>query len=56
MSEVGEEYRRKSRKCTETAARVVDPADKAAWLTLAEGWLKLAQQASGLLSESPQRQ
>jgi hypothetical protein len=55
MSEVVEEYRRKSRECTEMAARVVDPADKAAWLSLAEGWLKLAQQVSSLLSDSPQR-
>jgi hypothetical protein len=55
MSEVVEEYRRKSRECTEMAARVIDPADQAAWLSLAEGWLKLAQQVSGLLSDSPQR-
>ena len=55
MAELVDDYRRKARECTDMAAKVVDPADKAAWLSLAEGWLKLAHQVSDLLSDPPKR-
>jgi hypothetical protein len=53
MSDVAEAYRRKARECTEMAARIANPEDKAAWLSLAEAWLKLAGQVSGVLSDKP---
>ena len=37
MSDVAEAYRRKARECTEMAARLTNPEDRAAWLNLAEG-------------------
>jgi hypothetical protein len=52
MSDVAEAYRRKARECTEMAARIANREDKAAWLNLAEAWLKLAGQVSGVLSEN----
>jgi hypothetical protein len=55
ISDVAEAYRRKARECTEMAARIANPEDKAAWLNLAEAWLKLAGQVSGVLSDSSKR-
>jgi hypothetical protein len=55
MTDVAEAYRRKARECTDMAARITNPEDKAAWLNLAEAWLKLAGQLTGVLSDTAKR-
>jgi hypothetical protein len=55
MNDVANMYRRKAQECTEMAARLTNPDDKAAWLTLAEAWLKLAGQLTGVLAEDSSR-
>jgi hypothetical protein len=37
------------------AAQLRNPEDKAAWLNLAEAWLKLAGQLTGVLSDDGKR-
>jgi hypothetical protein len=54
-SEASEGYRRRAHECTEMAARLSNPEDKAAWLNLAEAWLKLAGQLAGVLSDDANR-
>jgi hypothetical protein len=37
-------YRLKAEKCRKEAENALNPADKEAWLRLAEGWTKMAQE------------
>ena len=39
------EYRLKAQECVASAQRATDPGDKINWLTMAEGWQRLAQKA-----------
>ncbi len=39
------EYRRKSQECLDHSHRAIAPDDKAAWLKMAEGWQRLAENA-----------
>jgi hypothetical protein len=38
-------FRKQADECREMAAKAVSPLDKAAWLKVAEEWLKLAMNA-----------
>jgi hypothetical protein len=38
----GDKFRKQAEDATEQAAKAFSPLDKAAWLRVAEGWLKLA--------------
>jgi hypothetical protein len=40
-----ERFRKEAEDCRELAGKAMSPADKEAWLQLAEDWLKLAQEA-----------
>jgi hypothetical protein len=40
-----ERFRKEAQECRELAEKATSPADKEAWLHLAEDWLKLAQEA-----------
>jgi hypothetical protein len=43
MSDDALRFRKQAEQATEQAAKCVSPLDKAAWLRIAEEWLKLAQ-------------
>jgi hypothetical protein len=38
-------FRKQAEEATEQAAKAISPLDKAAWLRIAEEWLKLASSA-----------
>lgn len=44
---VAEQYRKQGEQCRTTAEHSSKLADRAFWLSLAEGWQKLAQDSDG---------
>ena len=51
--ETTQDYREQAQECIAMALQSADNTDKALWVTLAQSWVRLAQQAETSLAPEP---